>query len=79
MAEIDFERLVAEFYVPLYHFGLSLSRKPSEAADLTRHTFYTWASKGHQLRDPSKVKMWLFTTLYRKFLSMKLRSDTVPE
>ncbi len=71
MAEIDFERLVAEFYMPLYRFGLSLSRKPSEAADLTQHTFYTWACKGHQLRDPSKVKTWLFTTLYRKFLSMK--------
>lgn len=71
MAEIDFERLVTEFYMPLYRFGLSLSRQPSEAADLTQHTFYTWASKGHQLRDPLKVKTWLFTTLYRKFLSMK--------
>ncbi len=74
MAEVDFEGLVAEFYIPLYRFGLSLSRKSSEAADLTQHTFYTWASKGHQLRDPSKVKTWLFTTLYREFLSKKRRA-----
>jgi RNA polymerase sigma-70 factor (ECF subfamily) len=30
-----------------------------------------WATKGHQLRDPSKVKFWLFTTLYRAFLESR--------
>ncbi|MEP6936754.1 MAG: RNA polymerase sigma factor [Chthoniobacterales bacterium] len=71
MADIDFERLVEDFYMPLYRFGLSLSRKESDASDLTQHTFHTWAAKGHQLRDPAKVKTWLFTTLYREFLAKK--------
>ena len=35
----------------------------------------TWAAKGHQLRDPSKVKTWLFTTLYRQFLADKRRAS----
>jgi RNA polymerase sigma-70 factor (ECF subfamily) len=64
----DFEQLVERFYMPLYRFGLSLTRDPSDAADLTQQTFLLWASKGHQLREQSKVKAWLFTSLYREFL-----------
>jgi RNA polymerase sigma factor (sigma-70 family) len=48
-----------------------LSRKETDAADLVQQTFCTWAAKGHQLRDRSKVKTWLFTTLYHDFISRK--------
>ncbi len=74
VAGVEFERLVEEFYMPLYRFGLSLSRNESDASDLTQQTFQTWATKGHQLRDTSKVKTWLFTTLYRAFLAQKRQS-----
>jgi len=40
---------------------------------LTQQTFYTWATKGHQLRDVSKVKTWLYTTLHRGFLKARRR------
>ena len=75
VAEIDFHRLVEEFYMPLYRFALSLSRRESDAMDLTQQTFYLWALKGHQLREASKVKTWLFTTLYREFLGKRRRDD----
>ena len=79
MAGLDFAQLVEEYYMPLYRFGLSLSRKESDAFDLTQHTFLTWATKGHQLRDPSKVKTWLFTTLYREFLANRRRAEHFAE
>jgi RNA polymerase sigma-70 factor (ECF subfamily) len=75
VAQVDFEKLVEEFYMPLYRFALSLSRNESDAFDLTQQTFYAWATKGHQLRDTSKVKTWLFTTLYREFLAKKRRDE----
>ena len=61
----DFQQLVDRQYEPLFRFALSLTRSEADAADLTQQTFFLWASKGHQLRDRSKAKSWLFTTLYR--------------
>src|SRR5436309_9784781 len=67
-----------EHYEPLYRFAMSLTRAESDAGDLTQHTFYIWATKGHQLRDPSKVKTWLFTTLHRAFLESRRRQTRFP-
>jgi RNA polymerase sigma-70 factor, ECF subfamily len=72
MAEdVDFEDIVARHYAPLYQFGLSLTRSEADACDLVQQTFCIWAAKGHQLRDISKVKTWLFTTLHREFLGAR--------
>jgi RNA polymerase sigma-70 factor, ECF subfamily len=69
MHEPDFQQLIDQQYAPLFRFALSLSKSEADAADLTQQTFFLWASKGDQLRDGSKAKTWLFTTLYREFLS----------
>src|SRR6478609_8045113 len=69
----DFESVVACYYEPLYQFAFSLTRTEADACDLTQQTFYVWATKGHQLRDVSKVKTWLFTTLHREFLESRRR------
>lgn len=76
--ELDFERLVEDYHAPLYRFALSLSRDESEAADLVQETFYIWATKGHQLTDPARVKSWLFTTLHREFLGKRRRLARFP-
>jgi hypothetical protein len=57
----DFEQIVSQHYKPLYRFAVSLTRTEAYACDLTQQTFYIWATKGHQLRDRSKGKSWLFT------------------
>jgi len=75
---IDFEGLVNAYYQPLYRFALSLTHTEAEACDLTQQTFYVWARKGHQLRDPSKVKTWLFTTLHREFLKGRRHDGRFP-
>ncbi|MCX6902274.1 MAG: RNA polymerase sigma factor [Verrucomicrobia bacterium] len=65
----DFQSLVDLYYGPLYRFALSLTHTESDAGDLVQETFLTWAAKGHQLQDFTKVKSWLFTTLHRQFLA----------
>ena len=77
-AEQEFELLVTRYYSTLYQFAFSLARNEDDACDLTQQTFYTWARKGHQLRDRSKVKTWLFTTLYHEFLEKKRRQIRFP-
>jgi RNA polymerase sigma-70 factor (ECF subfamily) len=57
---------------------MSLTRTESEAGDLVQDTFLIWGAKGHQLRDASKVKAWLFTTLHRRFLESQRRSTRFP-
>ena len=78
MTGITFESVVNQFYEPLYRFAFSLARTEADASDLTQQTFYVWATKGHQLRDPSKIKTWLFTTLHRAFLSSRRRETRFP-
>jgi RNA polymerase sigma-70 factor, ECF subfamily len=73
-----FEAIVNAHYEPLYRFAMSLTRAEPDACDLTQQTFYTWATKGHQLRDLTKVKTWLFTALYRSFLVAKRRQYRFP-
>ena len=75
---LNFESVVARYYEPLYQFAFSLTRAEADACDLTQQTFYVWATKGHQLRDPAKVKTWLFTTLHRQFLEGRRRLTRFP-
>ncbi len=71
----EFEELVDAYYQALFRFGLSLTRDVSLAADLVQETFCIWAAKGNQLKDRSKAKTWLFTTLHREFLSQRRRAS----
>jgi RNA polymerase sigma-70 factor, ECF subfamily len=77
-SELDFQSLVDLHYGPLYRFAMSLTRAESDACDLVQQTFLTWATKGHQLQDSSKVKSWLYTTLHRAFLESRRRGARFP-
>lgn len=76
--DLDFDSLVARYYGPLYQFAFGLTRSEADASDLAQQTFYIWATKGHQLRDGSKVKTWLFTTLHREFLNLRRKIVRFP-
>jgi len=63
-----FQKVVNLYYEDLYRFAMSLAKSVADASDLTQETFFVFAAKGSQLRDRSKAKSWLFTTLYHEFL-----------
>jgi len=79
MPSPDFEEIVDRYYPMLYRFALSLARNEPDACDLTQQTFSVWARKGHLLRDAAKVKSWLFTTLYREFISNRRHETRWPK
>lgn len=78
-ADPEFEQLVNRYYRDLYRFGFSLTGNEADACDLTQETFLVWANKGHQLKNPARVKAWLFTTLYREFLKICRRRERIAD
>jgi RNA polymerase sigma-70 factor (ECF subfamily) len=74
----EFQDIVDRYYHPLYQFALSLTHSEADACDLAQQTFLTWSTKGDQLRDASKVRSWLFTTLHRAFLQTKRHQIRFP-
>ena len=76
--ELTFDGVVELYYRSLYRFAFALTRSEADAWDLTQQTFYIWAVKGEQLRDISKIKSWLFTTLHRAFLRIRRKETRFP-
>ncbi len=79
VAGVDYDWAVEQFYEVLYKFGFSLTGSESDAADLTQDTYRVLLIKGEAIRDPRKVKSWLFTTLYRQFLGRRRHAKRFPE
>ena len=75
----DYDSAVSSFYEGLYRFAYSLTGNADDACELTQETFATLLTKGGQMRDRSKIKSWLFTTLYRVFLGWKRREMRHPQ
>jgi RNA polymerase sigma-70 factor (ECF subfamily) len=64
----DVTPVVEVLYGSLYQFAVGLTRSESDAADLVQQTFLSLIQRLNQIRDFSKIKCWLFTTLRRNFL-----------
>ena len=73
--KIDLEAIVSEYYAALYRFALALAKNESDTADLTQETFLILAKHQQQIREPERIRPWLFTTLRREFLR-KIRIHT---
>jgi RNA polymerase sigma factor (sigma-70 family) len=76
---INFEQVVDAHYQNLYRFALTLSKSESDARDLVQSAFERLLEKSSQLRDATKVKTWLFTTLYRLFLEQRRGVERFPQ
>jgi RNA polymerase sigma-70 factor (ECF subfamily) len=76
--EADYEQAVNSFYEGLYRFAFGLCGNADDACELTQETYARLLTKGGQLRDRSKMKAWLFTTLYRIYLGWKRREARHP-
>ena len=74
---INFHAAVDKYYDALYRFAYTLDA--NEAADLTQNTFHVLLQKSNQIRDPGKLKSWLFTVLHRQFLQMRKRCVRHPQ
>lgn len=68
-----FEETVNAYYEPLYRFAYSLAHDDADARDLTQETFAQLSRKAGQIQDRTRIKSWLFTTLYRSFIDSHRR------
>jgi RNA polymerase sigma-70 factor (ECF subfamily) len=75
----DITSIVDSLYCSLYRFAVGLTKSQSDAADLVQQTFLTFGQSLDQIRDLSKIKSWLFTTLRRHFLLKIRRHKKHPE
>ena len=75
----NFEGIVDLHYKNLYYFALNMTRNGSDAEDLVQQTFLKLAKNYSKIRDITKVKSWLFSTLYRQFIDQKRKVNRYPE
>lgn len=64
------------YAVPLYSYCRSMLPQPADAADAVQDTFLVAAAKLHGLRDPGKLRPWLYTVARNECLR-RLRAGTV--
>jgi RNA polymerase sigma factor (sigma-70 family) len=76
---IDMASIVDSLYSSLYQYAVGLAKSESDALDLVQQTFLTFGQRLDQIRDFSKIKSWLFTTLRRHFLLKIRRYKKHPE
>jgi RNA polymerase sigma factor (sigma-70 family) len=64
---------------PLFGYCQSLLREPDDAADAVQDTFVIAASKVGRLRDPERLRAWLFTVARNECLHrLKSRRSAAP-
>jgi RNA polymerase sigma-70 factor (ECF subfamily) len=61
-------QLVSEHYASLYRYAFRLTGTAADAEDLTQETFCAAQAKMGQLREPGRVKSWLFSILRNAYL-----------
>jgi RNA polymerase sigma-70 factor (ECF subfamily) len=69
------QTLVDAHYEQLFRYAFRLTGSQADAEDLTQEAFCKAQLRIHQLRDPARVKPWLFSILRNGYLH-RLRTDS---
>ncbi len=75
---LDFETLVELYYQPVFTFAVKLCGRLEQALDLTQHTFCQALNRQSYLGETRRVKIWLFTLLFREFLKRRQNESPSP-
>jgi RNA polymerase sigma-70 factor, ECF subfamily len=67
------EKLLEQYYQPLFRFASLLSGDPANAMILTQNTFRTAFDFSRTLPVPTNVRAWLFAILFNQFLEARPR------
>ena len=73
----ELEKLCLTYYDDIFRYSLSLCHDRDMAQDLTQDTFLRALKSLHQLKDPSKLKTWLFTISRNLFISEVRKNSKV--
>jgi len=71
---LSLQRLVEEHYASLYRYAYRLSGSGADAEDLVQETFCKAQVHLERLRDPGRVKPWLFSILRNEY-RLRMRSE----
>ena len=62
------EKTVRDEYAHLFRFVVALCGDPEGAQDIVQQTFVNFIRHASGIREPERVRSWLFTTARRLFL-----------
>jgi len=79
MTRPDLNVIADRWYDPLYRFALSLCHNPDDALDLTQAAFYKLTEKIDEIRDPSRIKSWLFSVVHRAYIDQYRHHSRFPK
>jgi RNA polymerase sigma-70 factor (ECF subfamily) len=75
---IDLASLIAEHHADVYRYAFRLSGVEADAEDLTQQTFLLAQQRLHQLRDPDRVRGWLFAIARSCYLKSQRKRIPLP-
>lgn len=70
--------LVIDHHRDVYRYAYRLTGRLADAEDLTQQTFLIAQQRLHQVRQPERVRSWLFTILRTCYLKSERKSVPVP-
>ncbi|NLF70649.1 MAG: sigma-70 family RNA polymerase sigma factor [Candidatus Anammoximicrobium sp.] len=75
---LDIGTLVVDHHRDVYRYAYRLAGRQDDAEDLTQQTFLIAQQRLHQVRQPERVRSWLFAILRTCYLKSERKSVPLP-